>query len=323
MIQVNLFTSSAVAGKHYATRENVTKAGLLEFLNIKDENKSKVRLVIYCRHDLENIWREFIEKHSDGNIEVLLAPMPNDDYIQKVYVAFQTDCEYSCKWDDDSFVNRHVWDYMIENVDVLADDTHSVLLPSFSNGIPSVEFFLDDIAPVEVKEAAHKIFLEDKVVPNIWGFNYDIVNRNIESMQSWDAVKHWQVVDDNYKGKPMGVHPARFSYNFNKLIAEYTCENPQLVLDKREYYLDSSFHTPYFCNNIFISKSQFYRDSQKLYFNHWDEGQLNDLGKQRGMTPVFVRNCFGIHMAYGCTTNQNLLEQYYTENFYNKHFLFQ
>lgn len=322
MIQVNLFTSSTTAGEHYPKRELVTKAALSEFFKIKDENKKNVVLVIYFQSESEHIWKEFVEQNAEQGMQIYLAPMPTDEYIQKVYLAFQTQCEYSCKWDDDSFINRYAWDYMIENVDVLADDTHSVLLPTFSNGIPSVEFFLDDIVPVELKEQAHKIFLEDKVVPNIWGYNYDIINQNISHMDSWDAIHHWKVVDAYYKGKPMGVHPARFSYRYNKLVMEYTCENPHLVLDKREYRLEKDFYTPYFCNNIFISKSDFYRESQKLYFNHWDEGQLNDLGKQRGQTPVFVRNCFGIHMAYGCTQNQPEIEKYYTENFYDKHFQF-
>lgn len=335
MIQVNLFTSSETASAHYASRsETTTKAALFEFFNIKDENKKKVRLVIHCKHNLEDMWKEFLEKNSDGNIEILLSLMPTDEYIQKVYVAFETDCEYSCKWDDDCFINRHVWDYMIENVDILSDGKHSALLPTFSNGIPSTDFFLNDIASPEIREQAHKIFLEDKVVPYIFQANYEKVNRNIESMKSWDVVNHWKFISDNYTVEPMGIHPARFSHKYNMLIAKYTCDNPHLVFSKNDYYLEKNFHTPYFCNNIFISKSNFYRESQKLYFDHWDEKQLNDLGKQRGMTPVFVRNCFGIHMAYGCTytqpnipiadcpTNQAEVETYYKTNFYNKHFSF-
>lgn len=320
MIQVNLFTSSTKASENYAKREISTKAALSEFFKMKDENKSKVKLVVYFQQEFEHIWKDFIQTHADGKIDIFFAAMPDDEYIRKVYLAFETDCEYSCKWDDDSFINKHVWDYMIENVDILADDKHSVLLPTFSNGVPSADFFLEDVASVELREASYQIFLDDNVVPSIWNFDYQPVVNHIKSMQHWDVQSHWSFIDEHYKGKPMGVHPARFSYRYNKLLAEYTVNNPEAVLINRNYYLEKDFHTPYFCNNIFISKSDFYRDSQKLYFNHWDEGQLNDLGKQRGQTPVFVRNCFGIHMAYGCTKNQVELEEYYRENFYAKHF---
>lgn len=319
-LQVNLFTSSANASENYKLREIATKAALSEFFKITDSNKHKVKLVIHCTESCADIWTNFVENNSDSLLETFLAIVPNDDYIHKVNLAFQTECEYSCKWDDDCFINRYVWDYMIENLDVLSDDVHSVMVPTFSNGIPSVDFFLQDSNSDELRDAAYKIFLEDKVTENIFHCNYGSVNRNIESMQVWDSVSHWKFIDDHYKGKPMGIHPARFSYRYNKLIAEYISNNPELVLSKKELYLEREFHTPYFCNNIFIAKSQFYRDSQKLYFDHWDEAQLNDLSKQRGMTPVIVRNCFGIHMAYGCTTNQREIEKYYRDNFYSKHF---
>lgn len=325
MIQINLFTSG---GDHYSERSIVTKSAVFEFLNIKHENKSKVKLIIYCNTTSEKEWTEFIQKNSDGFIDVFLANMSDDTYINKVNLALQTECEYSCKWDDDCFINRHVWDYMIENVDILQSDKYSVICPTFSNGVPTVDFLLNDMVPGHIREKAYSIFLEDSVVSSIWGFDYNLVRNNIASMIHWNYLNHWEYVDSVY-GKiklrpnmsyPMGIHPARFSYNYNKLIAEYICSNPNLAISSSEFYLETDFKTPYFCNNIFITKTDFYKKSQTLYFDHWDEGQLNDLGKLNNMNPVFVRNCFGIHMAYGCTGNQKEIERYYVDNFYKKNF---
>jgi hypothetical protein len=326
MIQINLFTSG---GSHYSERSIVTKSAVYEFLNIKKENKLKVKLVIYCNAEMYSVWTDFITKHSDGGIDVFLVNMPNDEYIGKVNIALQTDCEYSCKWDDDCFINRHVWDYMIDNVHILDSNQYSVICPTFSNGIPSCDFFLNDIASESVRNLSHSIFLKDNVFPSIWGFDYTQVVNNIASMTEWDYKNHWNFVSNSYSNKyignnmsyPMGIHPARFSYDYNILVADYACSNPNLVLDKHNFYLETQFDTPYFCNNIFITKTEFYKKSQTLYFDHWDEGQLNDLGKLLGLKPIFVRNCFGIHMAYGCTGNQKEIEQHYIKNFYEKNFI--
>lgn len=319
MIQINLFTSG---GNHYSERLTATKSAVYEFLNIKKENKSKVKLVIYCNTEMESVWNDFITKYSDRYIDVFLAIMPNDEYIGKVNLALQTECEYSCKWDDDCFINRYVWDYMIENVDILQSDNYSVICPTLSNGIPTVDFLLNDIVPEYIREKSYSIFLEDSVLPSIWGFDYNLARDNIKSMSRWDYENHWKFVNDTYSHikYPMGIHPARFSYNYNKLIAEYICSNPNLAISSSEFYLETEFKTPYFCNNIFIAKTDFYKKSQTLFFDHWDEGQLNDLGKMKNMNPIFVRNCFGIHMAYGCTTNQKEIERYYIDNFYKKNF---
>ena len=39
-----------------------------------------------------------------------------------------------------------------------------------------------------------------------------------------------------------------------------------------------------------------------------DEGQLTALNQITGKTIGYIRNACGIHMAYGCTTNQRELE---------------
>jgi hypothetical protein len=101
-------------------------------------------------------------------------------------------------------------------------------------------------------------------------------------------------------------------------LANHAINNIDKLLEKGNFYLDKDFPTPYLCDNLFFSKTEFYRKSQELFFDHWDEGQVNMLSQKQGQTPIYVRNCYGIHMAYGCTKRQAEIETYYLDNLFSK-----
>ena len=324
MIQINLFTS---AGKE--SRLPITKAALNEFANIKDANKEDIELYIYHNSEQESLWQSIAETIVEKGISVVLASMPTDTYIDKVRVAHKSTAEYCCKWDDDVFINRHVWDYMIENINILENPEVSMLTPVLSNGMPSVDMFIEDFLTEEETQQAHSIFIKDNIDPNIFGCNYEILYNAIASTDTWDGRKYWELVESidptaNRTGLPWfytivkGIHPARFSYDFNMFLANHAINNIDKLLEKGNFYLDKDFPTPYLCDNLFFSKTEFYRKSQELFFDHWDEGQVNMLSQKQGQTPIYVRNCYGIHMAYGCTKRQAEIETYYLDNLFSK-----
>jgi hypothetical protein len=325
MIQVNLFTTGNV---HYKNRLALTRVALKEFYNIKDENKDKIKLYVFCNEGAKAEWSNIVNEYTDKNIETFLVLMPSDDYIEKVRMLTQSDCEYICKWDDDCFINRYVWDFMIENVSVLENPNNSVILPVWGNGVPSVDMFIEDFFDTKSTQRAHEIFIKDSISPDIWNCNFFELREIIKSFENWDYESFWKVVEDYdqtkdrnlpwYFSRVKGVHPARFSYEYNKFLYQYTLNNVDSLFDKQDYYLDRNFFTPYFCNNMFISKTKFYIDSQKEFFDHWDEGQLNTLSIKQNASPVYVRNCFGVHMAYGCTQNQKEIENLYCDNIFGK-----
>jgi hypothetical protein len=325
MIQVNLL----VAGhSHYSNRISSTKVALREFYKMKEENASKVKINIYCNHEKMQEWEELLTNLVVGTIDTNLVGMPDDEYIKKVHHISKTDTEYVCKWDDDVFINRHVWDYMIENIDVLNDERHYTLCPIFGNGIPSAELFIEDFLTEEQKQQAHKIFIKDGIDPTVWGCNYIELNNYIKSLTEWNGNEYWKVVENHdqtkdralpwYFNRAKGIHPARFSGNYNKFLLDYTINNIDRVFEKRDYYLDADYFTPYWCNNLFISKTNFYVDAQNQFFDGWDEGQMNMLAYKLNKVPVYVRNSFGIHMAYGCTTDQKEIESGYCTNVFEK-----
>jgi hypothetical protein len=322
MIQINLFNSSE---KNY--RIPLVKAALKEFAQIRDENKSKVILVAYCHEKDEKLWESLLIPVVESGIEVSMAAMMNDDYIDKVKLAHQSDLPYICKWDDDVFINKYVWDYMIENIHIVDEPDTAVLAPILSNGMPTVELFVEDFLTKAEQKHVYDIFLKDNVVRDMWHCNYDDVYKGIEDMKKWCGEDFWKLVHTNnpikYRHQPWhfinakGIHPARFSYDYNMFAANHAINNLDMLMEKRDYSL-GKYKAPYFCNNLFMSRTEFYITSQTLYFDYWDEGQMTALMHIRNQSPTYVRNSYGIQPAYGCTNRQREVEQYYMDNLFTK-----
>jgi len=317
MIQVNLFTSTN-------GRIPFTKMALDEFTKISPESKEQVNLHLYCNSTMKEIWMSELTQEKYQDIDVSLRLMMDDEYVKKPRLAHQTDAEFSCKWDEDVLIGAPTWDYLISNMDIFRlDPTISVLAPQLTNGIPTVDNFMRDLLSFEDRQVAYKMFLSEgmKDVLNIWHCDYTKVQKFIESMTEWDDSKYWAFVETfnpietcpwmppNMKWAK-GIHPARFSYPFNMFIADKILEHKDKLFGKNDFYIEAK-ETAYFCNNIFFSTTKYWRDSFAILYDGYDEGQLTVMAKSRYMKPAYVRNSFGIHMAYGCTTKQKEIEDYY------------
>lgn len=324
MIQINLFCGTDETGK----RSTITKAALSQLANISDNNKSKIELFIYHDQSEESIWEQQAQKLVTSGIATTLAIMPDNNYMTKLGVALQTEHKYSCKWDNDVFINKDIWNYLIENVEVVDDPKVSLLAPTLSNGMPTVELFIKDFLSEEEKNIVGNIFINDNIVKDIFGCNYNDIINYISSLDSWDGDRYWKVMDMHnptldrphlpwYYSIAKGVHPARFSYDYNMFIFNHAVKNIDKVLNSTNLYMEQ-YITPYFCNNIFLTSTEYWKNSQELFFDNWDEGQLTMLANKQNKSPTYVRNCYGIHMAYGCTKGQIEIEKNYIDNLFNK-----
>jgi hypothetical protein len=317
MLQINLFTS-------YPKRVPFTKLALHQLTQISEKNKGLITLHVYFNNTMKDTWMEELTHEKYQDIDVVLHLMEKDEYILKVPIAHSTDAMFSCKWDDDVLIGTPTWDYIIDNINVLNMDRNiSVLAPQLTNGIPSVDRFMRDLLSDEEIDVANQMFLREglKTHLDIWGADYRGVQTFIESMDSWDGDKYWEFVESynpiatrqhlppNFKWA-RGVHPARFSYDFNMYIANKILKNKDKLYGKNNFYIETK-ETAYFCNNIFFTLSDYWRKSFVILQDGYDEGQLTVYAKANGMKPAYVRNSFGIHMAYGCTPQQGEIESFY------------
>ena len=313
LLQINLFCSKI-------TRFNLTLRMVQEIEKIT--NKSNIKLCIYGEQSNIDLWHNYF-KSNRPNFKLELIKFQDADYTAKVNHAHTSSYPYSCKMDDDILMSSHVWDFILDNIDKI-DDKHPIIAPIFTNGIPSADMFVNDFLSEEDVKDVHNIFLNESINENEWGLDYTSINRNISQMTKWCSREYWDMVADVdtkwdkrnlpwYYYMVRGVHPARYSHYYNMFIAKKIIENKDKFFNKQDYYFDT-FKAPYFCNNLFISKTDFWRESFKLFKDGWDEGQLTLKMSLEQSTPLYIRNGFAIHMAYGMTRGQQIIEQYYTSN---------
>lgn len=319
MIQINLFTAH---GSHYKDRFWFTKLSLDQFSKIKKTNLDKISLHIYINKDEEDKWVSELTNPKYSNVDIVIQCMNDDDYITKVKLAQQTESKYSCKWDDDVFINSYIWDYMIENINILDEKNVSAFIPTIQNGIPTVDFFIEDFLDKKDTEYVHSIFLEEGIKKNIgiWGCDYSKVQKYIESNDKWNYQEYWNFIDKfnpienirlpRYMELAKAVHPARFSYTYNKFICDKLIKNTDMMFNKKDYNM-MHHNTVYFCNNLTFVKTDFWIESLPVFTDGWDEGQMNVYSLSKNMHPVYVRNACGVHMAYGCTEGQKIIEETY------------
>ena len=170
MIRIHLFNSLE---KQY--RIPLVKSALNELANIKKQNRNNIQLVVCCNVLKQETFNQILIPVVEAGIEVSLALFESDDYVHKMAIAQQTETEYICKWDDDVFISRHVWDFMIENVDVLHNTNVSVLAPTLSNGMPSIELFIKDFLTKSETKLVNEMFIRDNIDTNIFGCNYELI----------------------------------------------------------------------------------------------------------------------------------------------------
>jgi hypothetical protein len=313
LLQINLFCSKI-------SRFDFTKKMVDEILKIKD--KTKIKLCIYGELNNINLWKDYFTTNKPSfNIELIC--FADSHYPSKVSHAHKTTYEYSCKMDDDILMSHHVWEFILDNLDKINKE-HPVIAPIFTNGIPSTDMFVDDFLSEEDRKIAHKYFLTEYIDENEWGLNFSNINKNISSMKQWCGKEYWQMVTNvntEWDTRPLpwyyymvrGVHPARYSRDYNIFIADKIIENKNKFFEKQNYRLET-YEAPYFCNNLFFCRTEFWKESFKLFSDGWDEGQLTlkmDLEKS---SPLYIRNGLAIHMAYGMTRGQQEIENYYIKN---------
>jgi hypothetical protein len=269
------------------------------FLNlIKEENKSKIKINILStgRTDFEG---------PDGIATNIVVFNPGLNYMDKINYAISEDTYYSVKLDEDCFISNHVWDYMIENVDVLKSEDNLLLAPLLSNNIPLVDQFIESfITDENVKNKIYSDFLNRNMPDGLWGVDYSPLNAYTLQATSWNPSHFYQGVDQiNHFYK--GIHPIRICAEAQIILNDYILNNFDKIANKQKYSIDE-FDSPYYTNSVFFIKTS---DWKKIVFmpayDAFDEVSLNVFKNNFNKKTLYVKNGFSVHLTYNTIHNSN------------------
>jgi hypothetical protein len=269
---------------------------------IKPENKIKVNFNILATH--ENDWENKCKTLGiDYTIRVINT---YHNYLDKIRIAISSSTEYSVKLDEDCFINNHVWDFLIENVDVLQKNDVLTLSPVMSNNIPSCDYFIEDFINDElVKNKVYNHFLNRQMPNGLWGVDYTPLNKFTINSTKWDAIKFYEglnCLNTNTKG----IHPLRISYEAQMEINNYILKNIDKFISHNKFEL-FEINSPYFTNSLFFIKtSEWINVLSQPTVDVYDEIALNKYKRDNNKKFLFVKNGFGIHPMFNTVyANQN------------------
>lgn len=263
------------------------------YLNqIKSENKKKIQLNIFATNDAD--WMQYVDP--EIKTRVIIFPY-NGNYLHKVNMASEDNNPYCIKLDEDCFMSNHVWDYLIENIDILESEENLLLSPLVSTNIPLVDEFIESyILDEDLKNKIYDHF-QKRLMPNdLWGVDYSSLNRHTIESDKWNPQEYYDSVwkiNHYYRG----IHPIRISVESQLLISDYIYQTTDRFFSKHEYSI-KEFNRPYFTNNIFAFKTKDWKKILMMPNDGFDEVPLNEYKNQENKKCFYIENGFCMHPMY-------------------------
>lgn len=264
------------------------------FLNkIKPENKEKVKINVLATKSFD--WGFYLKGF---DTQVMVFPDVELNYMQKISVALNETNKYSVKLDEDCFISNYVWDYIIENIDVLDNEDNFILTPMLSNGIPHTDRFVKSfIKDPSVREAIYSCYLNQEMPNGLWGANYSPLNTHTINAHTWDSEEFFDGVS-NLNTYLKGIHPIRICSNAQLLLNNYIVENFDRLISKQNYSI-KEFKEPYYTTSTFIIKTEDWRRLLDIgAHDSFDEIQLNLYKEKYNKKFLYIENGFGVHTIY-------------------------
>lgn len=284
------------------------------------KNISDVQLLVLTNtNDSIDKYKDILVKtHISYDIESI--PL-DDNYMRKVKFALdfakRKNIPYLMKHDNDIICPTYLYDFLIENTGILQNEKNLLLTPTLTSGIPTVEQFLYDFcSPQEIQEM-HSLFLQYRF-GQTWGVDYSHLNKHTVNESTWKAHEFFQSVKEaSYFYK--GVHPIRLYDKAIYRLNEIILTKKEAILQTRNATLIFDNVSPYFCNSIFLIKTDTYNtivNSKNLYVDPFDEVPVNRFRDINQMNVVYTQNAAAIHIIYNSIPNNDL----YEKNFMHKMF---
>ena len=81
----------------------------------------------------DNLDLSYLETDVPYKLMYFSGRKPTNNYKSKMWAMLEENCKYTVKFDEDIIMSNHVWDYMIENREVLYEDPSILALNTVVN----------------------------------------------------------------------------------------------------------------------------------------------------------------------------------------------
>ncbi len=221
-----------------------------------------------------------------------------NNYMRKVEAALANSGEICLKLDEDCLMSKEVFEFIIGQAVVIAEQRALLVSPLVTSGIPSVDLFIESFVKDEpVISELKRYFVEQRYPRDLWGVDYSSLNGNVRAMNGkWDPTTFYlgvAKIDSYYKG----IHPIRLSLGAQILLLQYVESNLERFLSPRSLNL-LEFSPLYFTNHVFLISKNSWKRLITLENDGFDEVPLNNMMKTSGMKSFLVDHGYCLHSLY-------------------------
>ena len=250
-----------------------------------------------------------------NNLTILKVTNPIiNNYMDKIMFATDQHHEFSIKHDEDIFMVAESWDRLFSLADTL-DDTNLCATGVISNGIPTVELFLENHTP-KIKEELYADFCKISVGTTLSWLKTNCDYSSLDEQYShWDSDYFYKKVK-NFNHYYKGIHPVRCNLPCVKKINDYILKNFDTVMTPKDTGILKTTKYPYFCNSLFLIRTEEWKTiihDVSLYVDGFDEVPLNKYLERTGKSLVIDTGIPIIHTMYNWTPDwsyeKNLISQ--------------
>ena len=275
---------------------------------IKCENIINIELLIINSFNDMNYYKNILKNYTI-NYHLAYVPCPKHNYLPKVKYAIEyaknNNINYIFKCDNDMIITYYTIDYIISNLNKL-DNEFLTLQPCISTGIPTVEYFIDDLFNKTEQNLIYNEFLKCKFNNQIGVYDYRVLNSCLNDYY-WDKDTFYTMTTDlntYYKG----IHPIRYGFG-NDILNELIVLNKNIIFEKKECNIISEKNN-YIANMcFFISTKNYDRliNIENFTINGCDDVQIYRYSKKYNIQHGIISRGYAIHLSYGWrwTLNEN------------------
>jgi len=288
-----------------------------EIIKVKDSVKDLIKVNLMFSQPFNDEWKKIVDFLRNHGIYSEYFVTDGGHYMTKIKTASENSGKYAIKYDEDIFLNAKGWEYFLENSKVLENDENLFLAPIITNGIPTVDIFIEQFFDEKAKKEIHDLFLK---VPfaNEWGVDYSSLRKYVTEAKEWVPDNFYEgikQINHHYKG----IHPIRLSGQAQYYMVNYILNNFQRFMEPKDYSI-SEVNRPYHCNSIFLIKNETWKKiiyNQSLFRDDFDEVPLNLYREYNNLKMLFINNCFAVHPSYNTIDGKGFSYSHLSDGFFN------